>query len=226
MSIALNPAESHAVNGDRAAELFRQHQFDICVRTDKLFAGLMLLQWIAAIAAACWISPRTWAGATSEVHPHVWAAVFLGGAVTALPVFLAMSNPGATITRFSIACGQMLMSALLIHLTGGRIETHFHVFGSLAFLAFYRDWRVFLPATAVVAADHLLRGVFWPRSVFGIATAETWRWLEHAGWVLLTDLSATHASAALVRIASLAAKGEVEHKRLKKGIQTPPCPAL
>ena len=36
----------------------------------------------------------------------------------------------------------MLMSALLIHLTGGRIETHFHVFGSLAILAFYRDWRV------------------------------------------------------------------------------------
>ena len=33
----------------------------------------------------------------------------------------------------------MLWSGLLIHLTGGRIETHFHVFGSLAFLAFYLD---------------------------------------------------------------------------------------
>ena len=29
----------------------------------------------------------------------------------------------------------MCMGALLIHLSGGRIETHFHVFGSLAFLA-------------------------------------------------------------------------------------------
>ena len=28
----------------------------------------------------------------------------------------------------------MLMSVLLIHLSGGRIETHFHIFGSLAFL--------------------------------------------------------------------------------------------
>ena len=34
-----------------------------------------------------------------------------------------------------IAAAQMLIGALLIHLTGGRIETHFHVFGSLAFLA-------------------------------------------------------------------------------------------
>lgn len=34
------------------------------------------------------------------------------------------------------------MSSLLIHHTGGRIETHFRVFGSLAFPAFYRDRRV------------------------------------------------------------------------------------
>ena len=35
-----------------------------------------------------------------------------------------------------MAVGQMLMGALLIHLSGGRIETHFLIFGSLAFLAF------------------------------------------------------------------------------------------
>ena len=62
----------------------------------------------------------------------------------------------------------MLMSALLIHLTGGRIETHFHVFGSLAILAFYRDWRVLISASAVVTVDHLLRGFFWPQSVYGV----------------------------------------------------------
>ena len=66
----------------------------------------------------------------------------------------------------------MLMGALLIHLTGGRIETHFHVFGSLAFLAFYRDWRVLVPATVVVALDHMLRGFFWPQSVYGVLVAE------------------------------------------------------
>jgi PAS domain S-box-containing protein len=81
----------------------------------------------------------------------------------------------------------MLMGALLIHLTGGRIETHFHVFGSLAFLSFYRDWRVLVPATIVVAADHILRGVFWPQSVYGVLTASEWRWLEHAGWVVFEN---------------------------------------
>jgi signal transduction histidine kinase len=87
-----------------------------------------------------------------------------------------------------IATAQMLMSALLIHLTGGRIETHFHVFGSLAFLAFYRDWRVLVPATAVVALDHLLRGIYWPASVYGVLVTSEWRWLEHAGWVVFEDV--------------------------------------
>ena len=80
------------------------------------------------------------------------------------------------------------MGALLIHLTGGRIETHFHVFGSLAFLAFYRDWRVLIPATVVVALDHMLRGMFWPESVYGVLVASEWRWVEHAAWVVFEDV--------------------------------------
>jgi PAS domain S-box-containing protein len=147
----------------------------------------MTLQWLAGIAAALWVSPKTWVGMASHTHPHVWAAVFLGGAISSLPIMLAVIRPGHATTRYTVAVGQMLMGALLIHLTGGRIETHFHVFGSLAFLSFYRDWRVLIPATIVVAADHFLRGVFWPQSVYGVLTASEWRWLEHAGWVAFED---------------------------------------
>src|SRR5258708_22526451 len=103
-------------------------------------------------------------------------------------MFLGLKKSGDALTRYIIAVAQMLMGALLIHLTGGRIETHFHVFGSLAFLAFYRDWRVLVPATIVVAADHLLRGIFWPQSVYRGLVASQWRWLEHAAWVVFEDV--------------------------------------
>ena len=96
----------------------------------------------------------------------------------------APSGGTRSLTRHAIAVGQMLWSALLIHLTGGRIETHFHVFGSLALLAFYRDWPVLLTGTVVVATDHLLRGILWPESVYGIPNPEWWRFLEHASWVV------------------------------------------
>ncbi|MEK6324742.1 MAG: PAS domain S-box protein [Acidobacteriota bacterium] len=171
----------------RVAEIFNEHQRHVHKRTDRVFAGLMALQWLAGVAAALWVSPKAWAGAASYTHTHVWAALFLGGAISALPIILAVTRPGHVTTRYTVAVGQMLMGALLIHLTGGRIETHFHVFGSLAFLSFYRDWRVLIPATVVVAADHLLRGVFWPQSVYGVLTASSWRWLEHAAWVIFED---------------------------------------
>jgi two-component system cell cycle sensor histidine kinase/response regulator CckA len=204
----------------RATDIFSEHQQLIYKRTDHMFAVLMALQWAAGIAAACWISPKTWAGATSQIHLHVWAALLLGSAISSLPIMLALMQPGRASTRYTIAVGQMLMGALLIHLTGGRIETHFHVFGSLAFLSFYRDWRVLVPATIVVAADHFLRGVFWPQSVYGVMTASEWRWLEHAGWVLFEDtflfIAIRHSISEMWDIATRTA----EIKSLNEGLES------
>ncbi len=177
----------------RANELFEGHRQAIFKSTDRLLCSLLAFQWFAAICAALWLSPLTWDGAQSQTHIHVWAAVFLGGAIVSVPIMMVFLQPGWTVTRHLVGIAQMLMGALLIHLLGGRIETHFHVFGSLAFLAFYRDWRVLISASAVVAADHFLRGMFWPRSVYGVLVASEWRWLEHAGWVVFEDLFLIHA---------------------------------
>jgi signal transduction histidine kinase len=172
----------------RADQLLIDYQGAQWRQTDRMFAILLLLQWFAAVAVAIWLSPRAWEGLESHIHPHIWAAVYLGGLIAAAPIALVIVRPGEAITRYVIAVAQMMHSALLIHLSGGRIETHFHVFGSLAFLSFYRDWRVLVPATVVVAMDHAVRGIFWPESVFGIAAASHWRWMEHAGWVVFEDI--------------------------------------
>ena len=172
----------------RATELFRAQQHQIGVRTDRMFALLMIVQWIAGVVAATWISPLAWNGVDSHVHPHIWASIGLAGLITAFPVALAILQPGTIFTRQTIAVAQMLMSGLLVHITGGRIETHFHIFGSLAFLAFYRDWRVLITASAVTACDHFLRGAYWPQSVYGVLTSSWWRWIEHAGWVIFEDV--------------------------------------
>jgi hypothetical protein len=172
----------------RADELRTEQLFARHARIDRMFAGLMVLQYLAGIIGAFVVSPFAWAGKERVLHMHVWVAVLGGAGITLLPVLMAIFKPGAPITRHVIAASQMLSSALLIHLTGGRIETHFHVFGSLAFLAFYLDWKVILTATTVVAADHFLRGIFWPESVYGVVNAEWWRFLEHAAWVVFEDV--------------------------------------
>jgi signal transduction histidine kinase/CheY-like chemotaxis protein len=172
----------------RSKELFHAHQQRLFVQTDRMFVALLVFQWVAGIAAVLWISPRAWSGSASSDHPHVWAAILLGGLIDALPIALALRYPGKALTRHAIAIAQMCTSAILIHVSGGRIETHFHVFGSLAFLAVYRDWKLLVTATVVVATDNFARGLFWPQSVFGVLGSGSWRWLEHAGWVVFEDV--------------------------------------
>jgi signal transduction histidine kinase/CheY-like chemotaxis protein len=172
----------------RAAEIYRHDLDKQRSRVSGLFAVLMALQWVACIALAVIVSPRTWIGEQQRVHQHVWIALFMGGLLAALPIVMALTRPSLRATRHIIAAAQLLFSALLIHLSGGRVETHFHVFGSLAFLAFYRDWSVLATATIVIAVDHAWRGILWPQSVFGITVASHWRWLEHAGWVVFEDI--------------------------------------
>ncbi len=172
----------------RADELFNEQLARIHKQNDRLFAWLLLGQWAFAIALALTISPLAWEGLNNAIHLHVWIALILGGIIVLPGALLGFVSSGSVITRHAIAISQTLVGALLIHLTGGRIETHFHVFGSLAFLAFYRDWRVMATATIVVAADHLLRGLFYPESVFGGITNVILRVLEHAGWVVFENI--------------------------------------
>jgi PAS domain S-box-containing protein len=186
------PGQNHnrSANGEiarRAEAIFQEQLAAVQFWTNRLFARILVGQWVFGLIVAFWVSPLTWAGGTSSIHPHVWVAVVLGGLLTSLPLYFIFVFPRLALTRHIVAATQILWSALLIHLTGGRIETHFHVFGSLAFLAFYRDWRVLVTATAIVVVDHFVRGLYLPQSVYGVLTAAPWRTLEHGGWVVFED---------------------------------------
>lgn len=171
----------------RAAQLFHEHAGIIHRRTDHLFAALMIVQWLGGVLATLVISPYTWTAAHRSLHPHVTLAVVLGGALAALPVYLGITRPGQPLTRQVMAVAQLCFSELLIAISGGRIETHFHVFASLAVLAFYRDWRVLLTATIVTLAFHWYGNVYSPLATYGVLHPEPWRWLEHVFWVAMTD---------------------------------------
>ncbi|HEX6095401.1 MAG TPA: hypothetical protein VF432_03670 [Thermoanaerobaculia bacterium] len=206
----------------RAEELHREQTAKRHVIVSRMFAVLLVVQYLACVGAAWLVSPYAWAGKERVLHMHVWVALLGGAGITILPVLLAWFRPSATITRHVIAASQMLSSALLIHLTGGRIETHFHVFGSLAFLAFYLDWRVILTATVVVAGDHFARGIFWPESVYGVTNPEWWRFLEHAGWVVFEDVFLIWSCVFGARELRAAAQrqAEVEHLSEQEQLKT------
>ena len=169
----------------RARELYNAELRAIAARTDRFLAVAMACQW--AVASSILLLHRASSSGLDGVAASLPAAA-LGLLIVGPPIALGLTRPGRPSSRLAIAVGQMALSGLLIHLTNGRIETHFHVFGSLALLAAYRDGRVLLVATAVTALDHMTRGLLWPMSIYGVATAAPWRWLEHSGWVLFEDI--------------------------------------
>jgi tRNA A-37 threonylcarbamoyl transferase component Bud32 len=196
----LNTVESRAKPGPRSlrsriipkrsqgSDLFREQWARIIAATDRGFAVVLGVEWVVGIALAVFVSPLAWAGTRYSIHEHVWAALFLGGTIALPPALIAWFSPGRIYGRQLVAIAQILMAALYIHLTGGRIETHFMIFGSLAFLAFYRDWKVLTTASLVVLVDHLMRGWLFPQSVFGVDAAPVWRSFEHFWWVIFADV--------------------------------------
>jgi PAS domain S-box-containing protein len=171
-----------------ARKLYTQYQQEICERTDRMFVGLLLVQWLAQILTAIWATPGIWDGSFDSLPPLVWKAFLLGGGMVALPVYVAYRYPGTKLTRQEIAIGQALTSCLLVHLAGGRIEMHFAVFASLAFLSMYRDAGVLILASAILVIDHVLGCFLWPRSVYGVPEVTAWAWLEHSTWIVVEDL--------------------------------------
>jgi signal transduction histidine kinase len=172
----------------RTWEIFNERRRDVYVRTDRLFIWLLAAQWAIAVVVSLLITPEIWDGAVSNPRTHFYTTVCLGGLLACFPALLAVYFPGRLVTRLIISGAQAGFSVLFIHLSGGRIETHFHVFCSLAILSTYHDFRVLIPATIVILVDHFIRGYFWPQSVFGVLTFSIWRPIEHGIWIFFEDL--------------------------------------
>src|SRR5947209_4475990 len=100
--------EDDAATRQRSEVLFAEDRHRLFARTDRMFLALMIAQWIFAVVIAVWVSPYAWAGRERSVHAHVYAAVFLGGLLSSLPVALAWFRPGATVNRYVIAVAQAL----------------------------------------------------------------------------------------------------------------------
>lgn len=170
------------------AAFYRASCASVHARFDHLFKRLLLLQWVAVVAIAYLYTPRTWQAAESAPHVHLWAAFLIGGAAALFPLFIMNKMRGTSFSRCVTAASQMCFSVLLIHLCGGRIEAHFHIFGSLAFIAAFRDWKALIVATAITAVDHIARGVWMPASIFGVTSVPYLRIIEHILYVVFEDI--------------------------------------
>ena len=102
-------------------------------------------------------------------------ASFIGVAA----VWATSPRGGRTVRTLAACFGLIASSAVLVHLSGGYIEMHFHFFIMLSVIALYQEWLPFLLSIAFVAAHHGIVGAIDPNSVYNdpAAVAHPWLWL-------------------------------------------------
>lgn len=88
--------------------------------------------------------------------------------------------------------GLVLCSALLVHLSGGLIEAHFHFFIVVLVVTLYQSWAPFILALVFVVVHHGTVGVVDPRSVYNHEAAVEGPWL----WAGIHGLFIAGAAAA------------------------------
>jgi hypothetical protein len=164
------------------------------------YSLLLALTWFHAAIIAL-IGPAL--GYSWEMNPGalvrdgtVLHTIFEGSIVGVFAWLGGLSRFNRTFQASAIAIGLMSSSAILVHLSGGYIEFHFHFFVMLSFLALLQDWVPYILAIVYVALHHGLLGAFSPEEVFNHEAAinAPWTWAGvHAFFVLCSSLGSVIA---------------------------------
>jgi PAS domain S-box-containing protein len=145
--------------------------------------GVVILLWLHVIGIVC-------------------AEVFLGHAlansiseigIITTATLLASWRMCSRAFRAAIAgFGLVTASAVLVHLSGGYIEMHFHFFVVVIIIALYQEWLPFLLPIGYVVLHHGLIGTLIPTHVYNhpSAWAHPWQWAAiHGIFIIAASLA-------------------------------------
>jgi len=149
-----------------------------------------------AILALLWVHAVVIAGVVLLRGYGVAHTVLEGGVV-------ALAAAAATYTGFELrqrslaaSLGLLSSSAILVHLSGGYIETHFHFFVMIIVISLYQDWWPFLLAVGYVVFHHGVVGTLDPASVYNHPDAIAHPWVFagiHGAFILAASLASMSA---------------------------------
>lgn len=175
------------------------------VQTSRLARARRLLPKGTSLPPDVWRGRHRGILAVLWLHvPVIFAYGLYGGfgpshsafeaAVVAIPAIVA-SLPAADrkVRMVAAAIGIFTASAVLVHLSGGLIEMHFHFFVMVVVITLYQNWLTFLVAVGYVVLHHGIMGVVDPQSVYNhpAAWANPWLWAAvHGGFIAAASAAA------------------------------------
>jgi diguanylate cyclase (GGDEF)-like protein len=199
----LNVSDELAQAGARAADLT-----DMSATTGVMHRAMVAVR--AALPHGQLLTAEVWArrhrGIVVLLWLHVAALTGFGvargkglshslqeGAAVAVFALLAATPAISRRVRSAAAVlGLITSSAVLVHLSGGVVEAHFHFFVMIGVITLYQDWLPFGLALAYVVVHHGVLGALRPSDVYNHPAAwqQPWKWaLIHGGFVLAASIA-------------------------------------
>ena len=122
-----------------------------------------------------------------------WRHGLFEAALVALPALAAQrTRRRRRVSIVFASVGLMTASAVLVHLSGGVIEAHFHFFVMVGVIVLYQDWLPFLFAFGWVVLHHGIVGALAPQDVYNHPSAweHPWTWAAiHGGFILAMSVA-------------------------------------
>ena len=121
------------------------------------------------------------------------ASIMYAGILGVFAVLSASDPRRRSFVSSMNALGLVTASAVLVDLSGGTIEMHFHFFVVVGILTLYQDWLPFLLAIGFVTLHHGVLGVLDPKAVYdhGSAIHHPFEWALIHGFFVLAASAAS-----------------------------------
>lgn len=129
---------------------FSASLFALREHTDSRVFWLLVTQWVVTLLTSFVVSSR-WNESRLDA---LSAAVIWVGVLSVVPLALVLRSPGTLQSRWSVVVSQGLMSTLLWYVSGGRPDSHLHLFAWLVVLSLYRDASVLVAGGVTALVGH------------------------------------------------------------------------
>lgn len=156
---------------------FRSGLFSIREQADAKIFWLLVAQWAVVLSTSIAMAGR-WKDVRLDT---LSSAVVWVGVLSILPLALVLRSPGRWQARWTVVISQGIMSSLLWYVSGGRPDTHLHLFAWLVVLALYRDMSVLLATAGTALIGHVL--VFGSSTLPGLPVNDPSQWFTHFIWL-------------------------------------------
>ncbi len=131
-----------------------------------------------AILALLWLHVLVVPAIAWLLGSSVWHMIQEAAPLAAAAFIAGQKRLSRRTRALATSIGLLTASAVLVHITGGLIEMHFHFFVIVPVIALYQNWGPFLAAVGYVLVHHGVMGAISPESVYNhpAAIASPWRW--------------------------------------------------